>query len=196
MLPSPKVLQVLFYLLLRQISAHQLASLHRDFDQLFPFYMGKADEPFDPNKAGANVVLVKNRKRPSSVDAVMGDPFFSVNEYEGTGQRKVHKRFEKSTLETLLRTAPAGLKYLLMLLDLNIGNVSVKVSESKESQPRFWAIHSSGHDARFSNAWGNLSLKFRKFFEKQFSNLVENNIGFTYDTDQLYSAIHSAIKLI
>lgn len=83
-----------------------------------------------------------------------------------------------------------------MLLDLNIGNFSVKVSESKESQPRFWAIHSSGQDARFSNAWGNLSLTFRKFFKKQFSNLVENNIDFTYDTDQLYSAIYSAIKLI
>lgn len=102
MLPSPKVSQPLFYLLLRRISAHQLASLHRDFYELFPFYIGigKADEPFDPNKAGATVVLIKNRKRPSSVDAIMGDPSFSVNEYEGTGQRKVHKRFAKSTPET------------------------------------------------------------------------------------------------
>lgn len=109
--------------------------------------MGKAEEPFNPIKTGAIVFQVTNRKRPSSVDTIMGEPFFSINEYEEARRGQMPKRFAKPTPETSLRTAPAGPKYLFMLLDLKIGNVSVKFSKIKESQPSFRAIY-SGHGVR------------------------------------------------
>lgn len=138
---SCKTVQPLFYLLFCRSSALQLAPLQRKFDQILPLYIGKADKPFNPVKTGAIIFQVTNRERPSSVDAITGEPFFSVKEYEGARRRQMPERFAKPTPETLLRTAPAGPKYLFMLLDPKICNGSVKSSRIKESQPSFWAIH-------------------------------------------------------
>lgn len=194
MLPSHESLQPLFYLLLRRCSALQLAPLQRDFDQLLPFYMGKADEPFDPNKTGAIVVQVKNRKRPSRVDAIMGEPFFPIStsiESEDRPRKQPH-RTGKAKLKPLLRTAPVGPKFLFLLVDLNVDNVSVVVSESKDDKPTFWSIHSHGHDENIFRCLEDPGIKLavRKFFNKQFSSLVESDIGFTHDTDQLYNAMY------
>jgi hypothetical protein len=54
-------LSVVLHLLLRQQQALQLASTEPDFDILLPVYFGNIEKEFDPSRASAIVISVKNR---------------------------------------------------------------------------------------------------------------------------------------
>lgn len=145
------------------------------------------------NRYVTNVTALTHR--PSRVDATLEEPFVHVRVHEDSSPRKQPKRGAKAKAKAknILRTAPVGPKFLLILLDLNIDNVSVVVSQSKASDPTIWAIHSSGHDETIIRCLDDLSIRVavRRFFEKQLSNPIESDIGFIHDADQLYNAIYS-----
>ena len=139
-------MQPLLYLLLRCTSALQLAPLQRFFDQIVPFYMGKIDKPFNPEKTGAIVIQVKNRKRPVMTTEVLREAFFKTNEDSDGDSRRRKTSCSSKTAFNPLRTTLAGPKFLFMLLDLDADKPGLDVSISQRDDPIIWAIHSRGRN--------------------------------------------------
>ncbi|OKL63538.1 hypothetical protein UA08_01203 [Talaromyces atroroseus] len=182
-------MQPLLYLLLRRKSALQLAPLQSHLDQILPFYMGKADEPFDPRKTGAIVIQVKNRKRPVNVSEVLEESFLKPINPRPYKTRGYSKKSASKKGANPLRTTPPGPKFLFMLLDLDAGKTGLNVYISQADDPIIWAIHSRGHDKNVFRWLETLEVDLAAKGLFKVSSAEIPDIGFVHHKDQLYNIL-------
>jgi hypothetical protein len=171
--------QSLRYLLLRRNAALQLAPLQPSFDLLMPFYMGSCSEPFDPEKTGAILIQIKNRKRASNIGSILESSILR-------NEPRVKKHTRSGEIKKSKSTTA---KYLFLLLDLGIDKPSMAVSHDKET---VWSIHSQGYDGRVFGCLKKMNVEneMKRFFVSETAHPSEPDITVDHHRDQLFNAIH------
>lgn len=176
----------LCYSLLRRAAALQLAPHQPTYDHLIPFYCGDPAEAYDPAKAGAILVQVKNKAKASTPADVLGEPFYA-------GQKaRAARKSPKRTSKNRIIFDDAEVKILFIVFDLGVDQRSVSVECSHAEKPRVWAIHSQGHDETIFGCIETMSVKVGadRFFHSAIGRDEEAPIAIRHDADVLKNVLY------